>query len=210
MRNRITANRFIVFLLYLAIFISPVGAQAFTLDTTVGRLSILRGLIMVLLLMSLMDKLTGNGRLVIARRGNYYSSLFMLLWLLYSIASAVWANDFSGWLRYIYFIFIGVVSMILIINYFDSSTAIIKGFFALNLGIIIQSLIGWYEVITRDYRFINDNLVYEYGIRAINRMPIAMSGNPNDFAMLMFLGVLISYYFFKNGKKDILESYLLL
>ncbi len=205
-------------LLWLAVFASPMGAQAFTIDTPVGRLSLLRIFIILSIILCIIDQLSNKKKMLVYNNSNRFSVRFMLIWFTYAIVSFLWSKDVNSWFRYIYFMFIGIAGLILFINYFKDKNSICSAFIVLNLGIVVQSIIGWYEIVTRDYKYISESNAYAYGVRALTRIPIAMSGNPNDFAMQMFIGVLLSYYctiraknrFFKTLSYVVLVSDLIL
>ena len=203
--NKISLEKLIVIMLSLAVFVTPMGAQAFTIDTPIGRLSLLRIIIFICILMCFLDQLMSGKRLLISRKNNRYSTVFLLVWMTYSIISVTWAKDFSSWLRYIYFIVIGVFSLILFINYFKNTYLIENAFVMMNLGFFIQSIIGWYEIVTRDYKYVNAINLYQYSVKMKSRVPIAMSGNPNEFAMQMFMGIIISLFCVSKFKNKIIK-----
>lgn len=56
----------------------------------------------------------------------------------------------------------------------------------------VQAAIGWYEIYTRKYNFISENNADFFAKVEGRRIPIAMLGNPNDFALFMFITALFA------------------
>jgi len=194
-------------LLYLAIFFSPMGAKALSFPIGGVKMSMFRLLIILSLLLLVGEKLQKRNKLLVAKSDNKYSACFMYLWLLYAVITVIWAKDFSNWVRNIFFLSVAVFCIVLFIDRFDNRKKVIKAFWALHWGIALQSAIGWYEMITLDYRFIDwTEKLYQYYIHGKLRSPIAMAGNQNDFATMMMVGVFISYICFTTAKKKWIKA----
>lgn len=196
-------------LLYVAVFFSTMAAHPLiSLNTPIGALSPFRFIIIMTALVILVRGIFNNkGRILISKTYNRYSVQFMFVWLIYALLSVFWAVDLYDWFRNIFFLSIGVVSVVIFVNVFNDRENIIKAFYALQYGIIIQQLAGWHDVITRQYYFLamsgkSEKLVgrsYEILVHGPLRLPIGMSGNTNDFATLMFIGVFVSWALYKLG-----------
>ena len=196
-------------LLYVAVFFSTMAAHPLiSLNTPIGALSPFRFIIIMTALVILVRGIFNNkGRILISKTYNRYSVQFMFVWLIYALLSVFWAVDLYDWFRNIFFLSIGVVSVVIFVNVFNDRENIIKAFYALQYGIIIQQLAGWHDVITRQYYFLamsgkSEKLVgrsYEILVHGPLRFPIGMSGNTNDFATLMFIGVFVSWALYKLG-----------
>lgn len=117
---------------------------------------------------------------------------FMYLWFIYSFIQVIWADDKSSWFKYMFFFLIGIISILLFLNYINSKEDVYKVMSYLNLGIFIQSIIGWYEMFTGNYMYITQGAVNQYTYWNTIRVPVAMQFNPNDFALLMMLGIVIT------------------
>lgn len=136
---------------------------------------------------------------IIPRGKNRFSVGVMLFWFVYAIISVAWVKDLEGWSRDIYFLALGLFSIVFFSYYFKRIKDILECIKIMEFMIIIHNVIGWYEIITRDYRFLSSqNLVYY--VNANSRIPISMMGNPNNYALLMLFGVFISYIFFACSK----------
>lgn len=181
-------------LLLFALAVSPMGAQALSIDVGSIRLSLFRITIMLSTLILFSSSIKNERKLLICNNNDKYSVLFMLAWFSYAVLTVFWAKDYNNWLRNLYFLMIAVLAIILMINLFHSLYDIIKAFLALQIGIFFQTIVGWYEVFTRDYHFI-EMTEENYRAYMLSDMPvpIAMLGNPNDFATLMLIGIIISF-----------------
>ena len=194
-------------LLYLAIFFSPMGAKALSFPVGGVKMSMFRLLIILSLLLLIGGVHQDRRGPLIAKRGNLYSTLFMYIWLFYAMITVIWAKDRSDWIRNIFFLLVAVFCIVLFINRFNNKERVIKAFWALHWGIVLQSIIGWYEMITLDYRFIDwTEKLYQYYIDGKLREPIAMAGNQNDFATMMLVGVFVGYICISTTKKNWLKA----
>lgn len=190
-------------LLYFAIFVSPLGAGAIGVPIGGVQMSPFRMTIIIALLALI---IRNKGKIIICLPANRYSAWFMILWLGYAFMSILWSINTGYWLKAVFFIFIGVASMILFINNFSTKEDIEDALKYLNYGIAIQALIGWYEVFTHDFRFVEKTqrwqLYYDAGFC---REPVAMQGNANDFGLLMFIGVFIALACFRMTNKKLVR-----
>lgn len=190
-------------ILYFLIFSSFLGAKVFSIEMAGFQMSLFRLSFIFLMLLTLVQK---KQNFLIYKRNNRYSILFMSFWVLYSIVSLIWSIDLSGWFRILYFLFIGIGLMIVFNNLLKTKSDIIQAFHTFQWGLIVQSIIGWYEVFTKDYHFIEVNEAFiRIYINSSSRIPIAMTGNPNNFATLMFIGIFASYICSKTSENKLLK-----
>lgn len=192
--------------LYLTIATSFFAAQIFTIDLSFFQLSLFRvGIIISPPLLVLYTLRTSEEIYILPKDRNRYSIRFMFIWLLYSIVSILWVKDYGLAFRSIYFILAGVICIILFSIFFKEKKHFWASFNIMQLMIMMHNLIGWYEIITRDYRFMsNDNIAfYAY---ATERIPVSMLGNPNDFATLTLFGVFIAYICFNINRSMVAKS----
>lgn len=190
-------------LLYFTVFVSPMAASVLSFETPIGRMSLFRMAIFVALIFLFIPPLSGKIKYSLYTKKNKYSLSFMAFWLLYAILTIIWSNDYSSWLKYVFFLFIGLITMFLFNNYFSDIEYIKRAFQALFFGISLQALIGWYEIISGKYLFGFEE--GNYNIEKALRIPIAMCGNSNDFATLMFLGIYVSYICFVCTRSKLLK-----
>lgn len=193
-------NRRIRFLLYFAIFVSPLGAGVISFPIGSVQMSIFRLAIIISLGILILKK---RGKITIFRKSNRFSALFMFAWLIYAGISILWTINPGYWIKAVFFIFIGVASMVLFINGFTSKEDIQGALLSLNYGIAVQSFIGWYEIITEDFRFVDKTDTWHMYFNAgYYREPVAMQGNSNDFGLLMFIGTFVALACFHMVRKN--------
>lgn len=188
-------------MIYFGILTSFLAAQIFTYDLGVFQLSLFRVAILLLPVLVCVYALrnTEPVYLLAAGKKNSYSVRFMLFWLLYAVISVLISPVFSYWLRKIYFLGCGVLCSLLFSIFLTEKKHIVTAFRLMRLMIAVQMFIGWYEIIFRRYHFVSAFNQAYYSTVA-RRIPIAMCGNPNDFAMLMLFGVFIGYVCFRCRK----------
>lgn len=124
--------------------------------------------------------------------------IFLFVWTIYSLLQIVLINDFGEYFRHLFFL----VSAF-IISYFASIYLNDENDFRLILQwfeiiAVIFSLIGIYEIITGDYRFINENSIDRYRDNSAVfstigiRVPTGSFANPNDFGFFLLFAFCIS------------------
>ncbi len=179
-------------LLLLAIFVAPMGANAFSISLGEVELSLFRMLIILSLAFLLLKGL--KHKIVIFTSQTRYSICFMLLWFIVALVSVLWAEDMGSYIKNLFFLFIGMIAPILLLNTFSTLHDFKNVFWAFLAGVFLQSLIGWYEIVFRQYHFVElEGYIKEYYTTGADRIPIAMCGNPNDFATLMMFGSFVAF-----------------
>lgn len=184
-------------LLYLATFFVPLGAKILSLSVGPFQLSLFR---LCIILAIIFHCIKSNGRLKLFRMGSTgYTLTFMTLWIIYAVISILWAKDTAAWLKNIYFLCIGIASIALFNHYFTTMELLQKAAVSFELGVFVQGLIGWYEIFSMNYFFLEmtEKNVKNY-LSGKNRIPIAMQTNPNNFATMMFCGVVIAGFLLIN------------
>ncbi len=125
---------------------------------------------------------------IIFNRQNLHSIIFMFIWLGYGIISVAWAKSFSGWSHAIYFLGIGCVCafMFTIAELkIEDFVFLLKNFMVI---IILQNFLGWYEVITHNYRFASEER--QTIMRTSDAYyPITTFTNQNDFALFLLFSI---------------------
>lgn len=137
---------------------------------------------------------------------NIFSYKFLFFWLFYAIALfpiAVTGAGISGWIKLVYLVLLYWLPCVFLSNYVYKLEDFINILYCFQSGIFIQAILGCYEHQTLDYHFLEDDVKYIFitvpGI-VNKRLPCAMQGNPNDFAILMAIGVFISIACVKLSK----------
>ncbi len=184
-------KRVSLFLVCFISFVAPLGAQFLSIPIGGVKLSLFRLGLGILTILTIFGN---KGSFVIYRERNKYSVLFMVSWLVYALITIIWVRDYSNYIRVLFFLFVGMLLIINIENVVFNIAELQLVLLWFEYGILFQSMIGWYEVFTRDYRFLEltETIIY---VISTTHPPIAMMGNPNDFATLMFLGLIISCFF---------------
>lgn len=120
-------------------------------------------------------------------------SMFLVTLLAYAALGALWVRDISGWAIYSAVLFVTIVNSF---NLWISLTnrRILSNLLKLTIvAILVQNLVGWFEVITGIYPFAFniDNIPYN----RLLRRPITFFKNVNDYAtfLLFSLIFLVSY-----------------
>lgn len=191
-------------LVYILIFTSFFGDNLIGVEVGGVQLTLFRALWGAIGILCVANR---HSELVVYRGKNAYSVIFMVFWLVWGVSSLLWAIDVGNWARIIFFMMVGIISIIIFNNVFKEKKDIIHAFWAFQSGVVVQAIIGWYEIFTKDYHFANINESFiNYYIKRENRIPIAMCGNPNNFATLMFVGVFVSYICIKTSKSKVSKA----
>lgn len=125
--------------------------------------------------------------------GDYYC--FLKVWLTWQAVTLCFGirNGITGWIRLTWLILVFCVSAFALCKYITSIEQLYKLLCLMQIGILGQLLIGLYEHCTGIYYWTSYKEVFESAIwYKMKRYPCAMQTNPNDFAVLMFFGILFS------------------
>ena len=178
--------------IYFSVAMSFFAARLFSLNLGYFQLSPFRLSILFLMLYVILTSLKSpSSTKIIPKSDNRYSVNFMLFWLSYSLISIIWVKDYTSAIRDIYFIFSGVICAVVFSMYLKSKRQFWIVFNIMQMMVIFHNIVGWYEVITRDYRFISKENLLFYSTTD-QRIPISLLGNPNDFATLALLGLSVA------------------
>ena len=179
-------------LLMVAAFCAPFGAHTIALNIAIGQLSIYRVCLLLLIAMYL-----AKGYLIPKTRKNQFVYFFIGAWVLYASITIIWAKDYGQWFRYFFFLVEGFFIISILERYSSNLDNLKKVTLSFFLGIQLQAIIGWYEMATKNYHFMRfTDYGYRYYVLSDARVPIAMLGNPNDFATLMFAGVFLALFLY--------------
>ena len=142
----IKLDELIKVLILFAIFVSPIGAQAFCISTPVGEISLFRG---SLVLAALLYVLGEKGKISLAFPQSVNAGIrFSVILLAYSLLSFFWALNVKDWFRNVFFVVMAFIVTIMITISFNEDRDIILAMKAFAWGIFIQCGIGWYEIFT--------------------------------------------------------------
>lgn len=179
-------------LAFFAAFTAPMGANFLAIPLGGVQLTLFR-IAVILLALGIIQQ--NFGKITLFRRGNRFSIGFMFFWLIYATISVFWSRDLSNYVRVLFFLFVGFLSIVICGNVFETKEDYYSAAEWLEYGILLQAVIGWYEIFTRDYRFFPmTGANYDFYILGKRRVPLAMMGNENNFATLMLLGVVLALF----------------
>lgn len=133
-----------------------------------------------------------------------YSVIFMIVWFVFAMISAIWVQDYFSWLKSIYFLSLGTISILVFTKYLKDIKDIINISRLLTPVILIHNLLGWSEIVTGNYLFLAKDRFERY-IRY--KHPVSIFGNTNDFAVFLMFAFFISLINFLYVK-DQREKYL--
>ncbi|MGE7367310.1 hypothetical protein ACQKKE_11945 [Desemzia incerta] len=200
-------------LTYILIGSVFLGTQILDLELGIAKLSMYRFIIGLFCILFLLAVKKNDSRLKFFRNklSNYYTG-FYVFWFIYAIISVVWSQDLTGWLKSVFFIGVGMLSILFITFFITKKKEIIKVFHILFLMITMHNLIGWYEIITGNYWFADLEKLDKYGTfesQPMSRIPISIFANQNDYATMLALSFFILVILFLYQKNKYLKlSYL--
>lgn len=173
-------------ILYLFLFTSFLPVIGFSINLGFFQLSIFRVVIIIAICISFFIAIKQRHRCFsFMRNMNIYAIFFHLVWLLYAILTVFWVKDYLHWFKSVYFLGLGLFSIIFL-NYFLKKKKQIKvTIILITIILVINSLIGIYEVFSSKYFFLSKELVSDYSYK---HLPVSWFNNTNDFAMLMLIG----------------------
>ena len=123
--------------------------------------------------------------------------LFMIIWFFYALITVVWAKSLTFWVKNTFFLFLGFASVFIMVKHLKSKYDFKMALLGFEIGVAIQVLIGWIEVVTNTHPFVAG------GGSQFGRVPIGTLYNPNDFATFMLMAIavcLVLYLITENTK----------
>lgn len=189
-------------ILYSLILLSTFSAKVLSVSLGIAELSPFRLLFIFLLIFSI---LAFRDSLFLFLRNNIQYNFTALL-AVYSLITIFWANDYLIWLRQEYYVLMGAMLVIIIPHILDNNKKIRKALLLFQISILIQALIGGYEIYTGNYLFDNAETSYfdkrGYFASRTFFLPCAMMYNPNNLATVLILGIALTVgnFFYLNTK----------
>lgn len=181
------------------------GTQILALDLGVAKLSLYRLMLLVISGLTILLVLKNDSRLTFS--SNFISknyTRFYFFWFLYALISVIWIQDLIGWLKAVFFIGCGFLS-IFYLSIFIKEEYDVKNIFKMIFGMFLfHNLIGWMEILTGNYLFANLDKLDKYNTFATQpntRIPISIFANQNDFATMLLAGMTITFILLKISNK---------
>jgi len=185
-------------LLYGAIIGSLLGAQIVYFNFVYFRLSLFRICLLCLLLITLVALM--NGTKVVLHKENKFSIAFMVIWFMYAIVSVLWVKDYFLWIKSCWFIGCGTILCVIFCVYIKKIADFKNIFFLLSIMVMFHQIIGWYEMLTRNYVFsISERLLartQSFLHFPVFSPPVSVFVNQNDYALVVLFGIFVSHVCF--------------
>jgi len=173
-------------ILYLFLITSFFPVIDFSIDLGFFQLSIFRVITIIVICMSFFIAIKQRHECFsIIRSMNIYAISFHSVWLLYAILTVFWIKDYSHWFKSVYFLGLSLFSIIFFNYFFKEKKQIKVAMILITIILVINSVIGIYEVFSSNYFFLSNELVSDYSYK---HLPVSWFNNTNDFAMLMLIG----------------------
>lgn len=178
---------------YLLLASSLLAAQVVSIDLGFMQLSPYRTLI--LLSPFIVLKLKKSSLSHLNRSLNYQYFLFLFFWVIYSIFSIIWIENFLSWGKMFSFLFTGFITTWFMGWHLTRKEDIIKAIRIVEVFSIIIGVLAIYELITGDYMFISgENLIF-YGEQSLLhsaigiRIPVTIFDNPNNYSLFLLFSI---------------------
>lgn len=194
-------------ILDFAVFASTLGSSAIQFRVFGFSFSPVRIALIVATIVTIIKLMKKDRRALLDSIKIDELTFLMTAWLLYAVITVIWSKDKSSWFKACFFIFIGTLSILLMRSSYKSEKDILRAFFSFSIGTFIQSLFGWWEVISGKYFFLAQERAALY---ASCKYPVAMWYNTNNFATVMLFGIVASYIVFSLANKKTLKTYSLI
>lgn len=197
------------FLVYIMVASAFISADLISINIKIMELSLFKISVLIIFLLTVFNYLK-RGRKLNLKPKNLQDIIikFYLLWFFYAVISSIWVKDYYSWIRAVFFIGIGFISIWLLSVYMKKEKTIKHVFFVIYIMMVIHNILGWYELLTNNYLFadiIKLDKYRQFGYNSAARVPISMFGNINDYATALVIGIFVSYIVLSNSNKKILK-----
>lgn len=197
------------FLVYIMVASAFISADLISINIKIMELSLFRISVLIIFLLTVFNYLK-RGKKLNLKPKNLQDIIikFYLLWFFYAVISSIWVKDYYSWIRAVFFIGIGFISIWLLSVYMKKEKTIKHVFFVIYIMMVIHNILGWYELLTNNYLFadiIKLDKYRQFGYNSAARVPISMFGNINDYATALVIGIFVSYIVLSNSNKKILK-----
>lgn len=190
----------LVYLLVASVFL---GAHILAIDIGVAKISIYRIMLMVIVGVGILLLFQNNPILETSfHRQSLQYRLIYLFWLITAIVSILWVSDLTGWVKGIFFVGCGILSILFITTFAQTEKDIKTLFFIVFLMIGLHQLIGIYEIATNHYMWtsFSSNRANIFAASWKNRQPYSTFANINDYSTLILASLPLACIFFTRAK----------
>lgn len=182
----------------LLALVSVIGAHVISINLNFMQLSLYRGILALIIMFFVVQNLVKYKNIRFQyKKNNRYLVFFNFFWLFYAVLTLFWVDNYELWLKSIFFIGSGAIVVILMIFFLYTDEKIINIYKYLFYMVLLNNILGWYEVITSNYLFLDESLA-KYN--SYFKIPVSVFGNANDYALLLLFGVFISIMYSSNAE----------
>lgn len=115
--------------------------------------------------------------------------VFLIIWLLIDFISVYRAISLKSWIKYNYFFIIGLSLSILVAFCFTEKKHYYHFLCITNIALLLHNVIGWIEILTGKYFFLNSQEIEES--YQLAHYPVSMFGNTNDMAIFLVIAIFL-------------------
>ncbi|SCJ97191.1 Lipid A core-O-antigen ligase and related enzymes [uncultured Eubacterium sp.] len=191
--NRTANHNFINIMICIMIIASTLGSgNHFSIRILGFNLSLVRCVLLVLIGFALYNMSMYDWKIVYNKK-SYNLYLLWSIWISWGIISIIWANDKNAWSQDIFLLIEGFLFYFVFLIFFKTSDDFKQAFKSMLVAMIFHNLIGYFEIFTGRYLFLENQIFLKFYDSTGIRHPISTMSNENDFACLMILSVTVCY-----------------
>ena len=191
-----------LFVIYFAVAASFLAHRVIYIQLPYFRLSPYRIALILLalgLIVELWKKEITLSELLFPEKSRFSIWVF-IIWSLYAILSVFWVYDKGEWFRDVFFITSGTFVIVFLNAHLNSIDKIQKALIPAVIMLAFHNIVSWYEIITRNYHFTTEAKALAFA-KAAKRVPISTLTNPNDLAMALMFGIVLTSILFLVSKR---------
>jgi len=158
--------------------------------------------LMIIFTLTLIFSYKKNLKEMIINESKRFSIFFMCFWLFWALISFIWVYDTFAWRIAINILVVGFFCAISFSLILENRKDILMAFRMMALASIIHNIIGWSEVITRNYFFLTTDNVWQANPEIWNGRPVSIFFNTNNFTPYLLASVFIFYITAVNSSKN--------
>lgn len=176
-------------LLNLLCFFSMVFTTTF-IGPAQLKLSPVRIVIILIALKLLYGVIQKKGKLTCSNGKVIYPVVFYTFWFIYAVViSLIMSVDLGISLNAIVYILIGLILYLFLVQVQPDMRTIRSCLITIVVGLIINNIIAWYELITNQYLFTLSSDMSSYFTR--HGFTVSFFANPNNFCLLLGFGFFV-------------------
>lgn len=185
---------------------SLIGASTISIEVATFQLSLFRITILILFTITIVKFFNDNSikeKIKAIKNPQKYSIVFIIIWIFYSIISLIWVQDYNLWIKDLFFLFTFFMATLLFFVYLEGLKDYLNILRIFSIVGMVHVFIGWYEYIFQKNLFIVNEY---YAYRVIEKLPISIFINTNNFATFLMFLIFTLWINFKTSKFFISKS----